>query len=167
MKTTIIYLILILNIIGCSNFSKTSNDSNLKIDFQELGYGICETKTIYNETMKNSPSGNHIISTGFTLIEQTDRIHGKIGQKFGVEFNMKSNITKEILIEQVWIFPKLITDDNGKTFNETRYMVEKYTNEKTYSTYTLEKDYEIVKGEWVYQMFYNGKKLYERKFYID
>lgn len=167
MKKNIIYFVLILIISGCSIFRKTSKDSLISIDFKEFGYGTCETKTVYNEKMEKSPSGNHIQSTGFSLMQQTDKIPGKVGQKFGVEYTMKSNITKDIIVEQVWIFPKSIIDDKGKEFNELRYYIKKTTNEKTYSTYTLEKDYEVVNGEWTYQMFYGGKKIYERKFYIE
>ena len=167
MKKNIIYLLLILTISGCSTLRKTSNDSSFKISFKEFGYGICETKTVSSEEMENSPSKNHTFSTRFTLIQQTDRIPGKIGQKFGIEYKIKSNITRDILVEQVWIFPKSITDDKGKEFNELRYKIDKSTNDKTYSTYVIEKDYEVVKGEWTYQMFYGGEKIYERKFFVE
>lgn len=167
MRKTIIYLLLIMTISGCSTLKKMSNDSSSKVSFKEFGYGICETKSVYNEEMENSPSRNHTLSTRFTLIQQTDRVPGKIGQKFGIEYKIKSNITRDILVEQVWIFPKPITDEKGKEFKELRYKMEKSTNDKTFSTYVMEKDYEVVKGEWTYQMFCDGDKIYERKFYVE
>jgi len=166
MNKTLTYLTILL-VFGCSNVRKVNSDMPLKLDLKELNYGICETETEYIEKAESSPSGNHIYSYGFKLIKQTDRIPGKLGQKFGIEFIMKSNVTKLISVEQVWIFPTIIKDDKGKEFKELRYTIGKPTNENTYSTYTLEKEYEVVKGEWIYQMFYDGKKIYERKFYIE
>ncbi|MFN6943351.1 MAG: DUF3859 domain-containing protein [Cytophagaceae bacterium] len=167
MIKVILYCGLILIIAGCSIFRNTSKDSSEKIEVNEIQYGICETKRARIENMESSPSGNHIRSTEFSLVEQTDRIPGNIGQKFGVEFIIKSTIENYIFVEQVWMFPKSIIDDEGKTFNELRYKIKKPTNKKTYSTYTLEKEYEIVKGVWTYQMFYEGEKIYERKFYVE
>lgn len=167
MKRSVHFFLLTLMIASCSVLHRTPGNQSPKIKFSELDYGICKTTTVYQEHMENSPSGNYSQSTGFKLLEQTDKIPGKIGQEFGIEYILRSGITTDILIEQVWIFPGTITDDQGKKFKELRYSVSKPTNERTYSVYTLEKDFEVVKGTWTYQMFYKGKKIYERKFYVE
>jgi hypothetical protein len=117
--------------------------------------------------MKNSPSGSRILSNGLTILKQTDHIPGKLGVNFGTLYIMKANVTKNIPVEEVWIFPSSMKDDNGKEFRMLRYTIEKPTNQETYSTYSFEQKYEIVKGKWIYQMFYHGVKIFERKFYVE
>ena len=164
MKKTAIYLVLFLSFTGCSIFK---NESSLKINVEELGYGIGETKSVSIKTMDNSPTGTHRLSKGFTITQKTDTIPGEIGKQFGVVYIMHATIYKDILVEQVWTFPAPMVDDNGKEFKELRYQILKSTNEETYSTYFLEKEYEVIKGEWIYQMFYDDQKIFERKFYIE
>ena len=152
---------------GLKSTNTTKNDKPFKVSFHELRYGICKTDSLYKQDLKTSPSGNQIISEAFKLIKKTDRIPGEVGQQFGVEYILESDFIGYLPVQQVWIFPEVITDGKGKAFKEARYTTEKPINSKTYSTYTLEKDFEVVKGEWIYQMWYDQEKLYERKFYIE
>lgn len=165
MNKVLICIILIF-FSGCSNTNKVNENKPISLEVKELEFGICETKTVVNEQMENSPSGTYTLSRGFKIVDKTDSITAKLGQKFGVKFIMQSDVNKNLSIEQVWIFPETITNDKGEKFKELRYTVNKPTNEKTYSTYTLEKNFEVVKGEWIYQMFYNDSKIYEKTFYL-
>ncbi len=167
LKFNLTFLVLMLLVNGCVLNIKTSKDSFSDVNSIILEYGICATDALYNQKMEASPSGNYTRLTGFKLLEQTDTIPAKIGQEFGVHYILKSDVTKSITIEQIWNFPKAIINKEGKVFTQLRYEVNKTTNSRTYSTYILEKDYEIVKGEWTYQMRYAGKKLYERKFILE
>jgi hypothetical protein len=40
-------------------------------------------------------------------------------------------------------------------------------NKKINSTYIIEYEYEIIYGVWTFEMFYEGRKIYERKFYME
>ncbi|MEH6407959.1 MAG: DUF3859 domain-containing protein [Leeuwenhoekiella sp.] len=167
MKKTAIYLILILTITGCRTQNEVSKNSIVQIDFIELGYGICTVKTLTSEKMENTPTGTHNVSTNFKLIEKTDRIPIKIGQQFGVDYLLKSDIYTEIPVEFVWTFPESITNENGEVFKEIKYTRNVSTNENNHSTYTLNENYLLVKGEWKYEVLYKGKKIYQRKFYLE
>jgi hypothetical protein len=156
----------LLIIFCCFIGGKHAEQGGPKVQVKEISYGICKTKTVQVEETDNSPSGHHIYSEGFNLIKRTDTIPGELGVTFGMEFILSSKTTGTVNIEKAWIFPHTITDDKGKEFKEIRYTMEKTTNEITYATYTLEKPFEIVKGQWAYQLSYNGKLIYERKFYI-
>jgi hypothetical protein len=150
----------------CFSKGKTAQPAAFKIDVKELSYGICKTKQIETENSENSPTGHHIISEGFNLVKRTDTIPGELGLVFGIEFILSTKETTSIDIEKAWIFPSEMKDEKGKSFKEVRYSLELNTNEITFSTYKFENQYEIVKGEWTYQMSYKGKKIYEKKFYI-
>ena len=164
MRLTI--LILTAALFACSH-KVMKNENSFQLNFHELRYGICETDELYQQQMPNSPSGHQVISNRFRLIAKTDTIPGEIQQKFGVEYILESNATGSVPIQQVWIFPRTVHDENGKSFDEVRYTIEKPLNEKTYSTYIMEKDFEIVKGKWTLQMWYGGNKIYERNFYVN
>ena len=140
-------------------------DVNLQV--QELKSGMSESRTVYKKEMTDSPSGLQSFSDHFRVVKQTDSIPARLGQKFGVIFQMNSNVDDFLEVEQVWIFPSPIRFADGKEFKEVRYNIEKPTNEPTFSFYELENEYEVVKGEWIYQMFYKGKKIFEKKFYLE
>lgn len=164
MKKTLVYVLACVIILTASS---AIYKQNIELTFKEIDFGICKTEHVYDIKSKKSPTGQQSFTDKFTLIKQTDKIPAIIGQNFGVQYRIESNVTKDILVEQVWIFPKEMIDDNGKKFKEIRYMIKKPTNLTTYSTYCLEKDYEVVKGTWVFQMFYKGEKLHERTFYVE
>ncbi len=146
---------------GCITNYKPSS-----VEVIELNYGLCETENLYNEKMDASPSGNYMRSTDFKLIAKTDTIPAKIGQEFGVSYIIKSDETNDVLTEQIWIYPETIKNQDGKVFSELRYKVGKTTNIRTYSSYILEKECEVVAGEWTYQIYYGGVKVYEKKFIL-
>jgi len=152
---------------SCSVFKKVEKENTITVNFKELSYGTCTTKTIYTEKQKNSPSGELTLSNNFKLIEQTNKIPASLGQRFGVEYILQSNVTTDIIVEQVWIFPTSIKNEKGKIYKELRYKAEKPTNDETYSVYAFDKEFEIVKGEWIFQMIYNGNLLCEKKFYVE
>jgi hypothetical protein len=165
MRNLIYFFLFIL----CSCASKTTTNTRHSntIKFKELKFGICTTEAITEQRMSSSPSGHQLIADEFKLIKSTDHILAELQQEFGIEYILKSNFNGFASVDQVWIFPEAIRDDEGKLFKEVRYSTEKPVNTKTFSIYAIEKPYEIVKGEWIYQMWYEGQKIYERKFYIE
>jgi hypothetical protein len=116
--------------------------------------------------MPESPSSKRAFSDNFRIVEQSDTVPARLGQKFGVIFQMDSDIDQLLEVEQVWIFPSPIRLADGREYKEVRYKISKPTNEPTYSLYELESQYELVKGEWMYQMFYQEKKIFEKKFLL-
>jgi hypothetical protein len=167
MKKVLIYPIILLLISGCSIFKKPHDTTPLTVDFVELNYGICDQDLLKYKKQKNTPTGTRGVVSGFNLIEQTDTIPGEKGLTFGVEYLLKSKMRGHITIEQVWVFPTIVTNEKGEKYKEIRYPFSKPTNKKTATTFTFVEDYEIVKGEWKYQLFFKGDLLYERKFYVE
>ena len=150
---------------GCSVFKKTSN-SDITVKFRELNYGITVATEQFTKVDNESPSGIHSFSSDYVLLEKTDTIKAEIGNRFGVYYILESNVDEWIPIRQVWIYPEKVIDENGNSFKKLDYIIEKPTNDDRWSAYKFEKECELVKGEWTFQVFYGKKKLYERKFYI-
>lgn len=166
MIRTFSYFLLALFFIGCSG-QRNMQGSPSGIEFIELGHGICSVNTRQIQEMDNSPSGIHHISSNFNLIERTSHIPAEIGQRFGVAYLLKSPDFKEVQVEIAWIFPMPISNSKNETFTEVRYVNSKRTNEDHHETYALNTDNLVVKGKWKYQMFIDGKKMYEREFNLE
>ncbi len=162
MKKVIGILILALVFVGCGASKNLNSNSN--IDFVELAYGICSVNIEQAQSMENSPSGIHYISSDFNLLQRTDKIPAKQGQRFGVAYLLKSPEYKEVQVEVVWTFPEPVKSINGRIYKEVRYLDTHSTNEDFHETYALNSEYPIVKGDWKFELFVNGDKLYERNF---
>ncbi len=160
MKTTILFLFIIL-IVGCSS---PSSYEDIKVI--EYKYGICESNKVISMDSKESPSGIYGISSDLKLKKQCDTIPAEVGIKFGVMYEVSSKINQELFVDKVWTFPQEITNDKGKTFSEITVRSEVKTNKKFYTVYFFEKPYEVKKGEWKFEIFHEGKKLYEKKFFV-
>jgi len=158
--------LLLLTFISCSVLKKNTITNTDKLIFHEIGCGIYQDKVIYNEKQKNSPSRNHVMSDNFMLIKKTDTIPCILGQSFGIQYMLESNKTIHIPLRQVWIFPTEIKNEKGETFKELNYIINRWTNDSINANYIFEKDWELVKGKWIFRMFYKNKLLNEKTFII-
>jgi hypothetical protein len=155
-----------LSLLLCACAERTKQVKPISLEVKELDSGIGYSRTIHKEHMPESPSSQRAFSDDFQIVEQSDTVPARLEQKFGVIFQMNSDIDQLLEVEQVWIFPSPIRLADGREYKEVRYEISKPTNEPTYSFYELESQYELVKGEWIYQMFYQEKKIFEKKFLL-
>lgn len=150
---------------SCGILTKTSSDK-IKFKFEELSFGTpTATEEFKIESM--GPSGEHTFSSGYKLDNRTDTVIGKLGNRFGVQYILKSKIDTKVPITQIWIFPEPMINDKGESYDKLEYTIEKPTNDSRWSTYKFDKEFEILKGVWIFQAFYGEKKLYERAFYVQ
>lgn len=156
-----INIITLVILIAC--FSSYSQE----IKFKEIGYGITTGgEIIIKHKLKDSPSKLHNTIDNSDLKIKTDSIPAKIGVQFGVFYKLKSKKDILVPVNIIWSYPKGMTDYNGTKITETSYTIEKDTNYKTFSSYTLEGEYELVKGTWTFQMYHLGQKIYQKEFYL-
>ncbi len=100
------------------------------------------------------------------ILEHTDTIKLSKGVQFGIEYILEAPSAKPITITTIWTFPKTMTNDQGKKFDLAKYNIEKYTNQYTYSNYTLEDDYEMIPGKWNIKILFNNEELLNKDFYL-
>jgi len=137
-----------------------------KVKFKELGYGLISSEPISKQKLKNSPSKLHTTINHTGLIKKTDSIPVEIGAQFAVFYKLKFKKDTLIPVNIIWTYPEGMKDTKGNKIKETSYFTEKDTNFKTFSSYTIEGENELVKGNWIFQMFYLNKKLYQKEFYL-
>jgi hypothetical protein len=157
---TIFFLILLFS---CGTVKNKKND----ITLTEVNYGLYKGKNLYNRNNKKSPSGVDIVSKNNGFYEKTNKVPLKFGISFGSEFILNSSSNKIIKIETVWKYPKKIKNDEGKYFSELRKTSSKRTNEKKWTGYVINRDYEMVKGKWVLEIYHDNKRLYKKKFFVE
>jgi hypothetical protein len=116
--------------------------------------------------MKNSPTGFRSYLEDFAVINKTDSIEMKLGSRFGVEYQLVSSKELSIPLEAEWVFPRKIINTEGKAFKNLRYNTSRSTNEKTFSSYSLDKEFELVPGRWTFRLYFKKKIIYQRYFYL-
>lgn len=150
--------LLIANIYG--------QEGNLTVNFELTGYGITSSKAIATNSLKSSPSGVQNMTSYTKFIEATDSIPATIDTEFGVFYKFNSNKDITIPVTILWQYPDGMKGINGNTIRETKYTIHKETNFEHFSSYTLEEENELVKGDWIFAMIVNEKVIYKKVFHL-
>lgn len=165
MKQRTFYLFLLALLISQAGFSqKTGKYGDLK--FEEINYGRVVTKNGTIRETKDSPTGKHRWGDNLKLIRTTDSIPIFKNAAFGVIYNIKAKDTIDIDVDVEWIFPKTITNDKGQQFKSIRYTTKRPTNILSASSYTLEERYEMIKGNWILNIYIENKQVYSKTFVL-
>ncbi len=176
MRWLIVVLLLIVG--GCGNgvdtsvsediISKNATSETAAPSGRILRYGI------FSKVSGGNPIESPETSTGkalsklvMTFIRETDRIPIKKDALLAYQYRL-SNLpdTPTIKLRRVLKHPPFTLPDGtvntGSDYTITR-RVER--NEVfAYDVYALNEDYEMVEGEWVFQIYYGDKLLVEQKF---
>jgi len=165
MKKLSIVLIILLHLSFSCKTTKILNEEKVKV--QELGYGICSTKTVKIDDLSTSPTGQHLSGEKkLNIIKKTDTISIDDGVQFGIEYIITSPKTEIIPIKTIWIYPDGLKDNHGQPIKKTEYFVRKKTNEYTYSNYTLGPRAEMVTGDWVLELYFDDKQILRKIFHL-
>jgi Domain of unknown function (DUF3859) len=149
-------------------FSQTivTSKSYGTLEFKELDYGLAKVKDGTTEKLSNSPTGNHGWLEDFEIINKTDSIQALPKANFGVVYivNAKDTLYIDVVIE--WIYPKKIINDKGEKFKSIRYTTKRPTNIPSASSYSLDEQYEMVKGNWEMNIYIENKRVCSKKFIL-
>ncbi len=165
MKTIITLLILIT---FQTALSQTTINSKLygSLEFRELDHGLAKVKDGTTEKLTNSPTGNHGWLEDFEIISQSDSIQILPKANFGVVYIVNSKDTVEIDVVIEWIYPQKITNDKGEKFKSIKYTTKRPTNIPSASSYSLDEQYEMVKGNWTQNLYIGNKRVCSRTFIL-
>jgi hypothetical protein len=160
----VLCVILVLSLVtNCIGQAKPKN-----FEFVEISYGIYKSNNSTKDGAVSTPSIEHSVLEGISLVKKTEKITAALGTEFGVAYTLKSNLQDTILLEIEWIYPKEIIDpENNSKVKSIRYGIELPTNFVNNSNYTLEKHFEVVKGDWQLNIYLNRNLLYKRKFTLE
>jgi len=135
-------------------------------EITEISYGIYSSKIIAKEPMAGSPTGNHNATDTSILIKRTQRVPAKLGIQFGAEYKVSADGNNTVPVEVEWIFPEMHDPAGRITNTSLKYPLVIPTNMVNNSSYTLEKKHEVLKGDWVLNIYHDGKIVYSKKFQL-
>ncbi len=131
-------------------------------------------KPIRKGILKTSPgtnTGKIIRKPKLEHVSMTDRIPLVKDTYFGYQFRL-FNLPPEAMIKpvmtlrKVLIHPEMTLPDGTKTTGWDRPFKGRVEVQQVmgFDGYAFNEDYELVEGEWIFQLWYNDRKLIERKF---
>jgi hypothetical protein len=130
----------------------------------EINYGIYTSKKVAKEPMPGSPTDNHNVADTSILVKRTQRVPAKSGIQFGAEYKVSADGNNTVPVEVEWIFPETHDPAGSTTFTSIKSPLVIHANMVNNSSYTLEKKYEVLKGTWVLNIYYDSKIVYSKKF---
>lgn len=155
---------IILISLSCTFMKQEKPD---KIELKVLNYGRSSAKVLYTKKDKNMPSGEkRTTDYKLNIIEKTDSIKLNIGNQFGIEYIIRSPSDKLVNLKTIWTFPSTMTNNEGRKFEKIEYKIDKYTNQYSYSNYTLEEPYEMIPGKWNIKIVHQAKIILNKDFYL-
>jgi len=173
MKYVLIFLIVTFNI-GCEQNSETPKTTSVAKDAKGnvFEYGI------YNAQRKGRVRTDIATNTGkvitrpvLKLSETTNRIPLLKNTYFAYRFRLldlpKEAVKKPTVnIRKVLIHPMMTLPDGSTSTGWDRVVRARTSISQViaFDGYAFNEDYELVEGDWIFQIWFNDKKLVEQKF---
>jgi Domain of unknown function (DUF3859) len=164
------YNILILSIFillcsGCARQQKLSFEQ--KVSFEMIEYGLMdyEIETVQANSSVAGGTINKLVNE--SIAERTDQIPAKPGTLFGFIYKINGeNIGHKIKIKTVSLCPELRDPIQNKIFTKNEFVTSKKVGSTYSRAYMFNYEWELVPGEWVLQIWYEGKNMIEKRFNI-
>ena len=122
-------------------------------------------------TSKATNTGKVVRSPVLEHVSMTDRIPLAKDTYFGYQFRLW-NLPPEAMIKpvmklrKVLIHPEMTLPDGSKSTGWDRSFKGRVETQQVigFDGYAFNEDYELVEGDWIFQVWYQDQKLVERKF---
>lgn len=132
-------------------------------------YGLFRQR-IRGRMVKDPSASTGTVIRGSTLEfigNNTERVPLRKGVRFGYRYWLKvPPDQKRPSLKRVLIHPEMTLPD-GSTVSRSERMINRRATHgivTAIDAYALSEDYELVEGEWIFQLWYNEHKLVEQKF---
>ena len=100
------------------------------------------------------------------FINNNQSIKASLGNGLGYKFKITGkSLTGKVNIVKKIIHPKFNLENKYNEFSEMESEVR--INGSYTILYGFDYDYELVPGEWVFQVYYDNKKYLEKKFQVE
>jgi len=162
------FLFLLPFVVTNTLYSQSSvNSKKLGIlEFVELDHGLAHVVDGTVEKLDKSPTGNHGWLKDLEIVKVTDSIEVTAKANFGIVYMVKAKDTADINVTIEWIYPKEVINEKGQKFKSIKYTTNRPTNIPSGSTYSLDAPYEMVKGDWVENIYLEGQRVFSRTFVL-
>lgn len=156
----------LLFIVSFFSLVSINAQKNKTVEFVEINHGMLKVGGEKTQVLANSPTGSRGLLETFEFIKVTDSVPAVLKNNFGIEYMLKTPDSTDIDVTIEWIYPEKIENNEGKKFKSIKYTTQRYTNEPTLSSYSLDEPYEVVKGTWTMRIYAYSKLLYTKSFVL-
>ncbi len=129
-----------------------------------VDYGIYETDFIKFETAPDTDLGKIGLVTEMQLLRYTELIPGKRGTQFGLRYIVNGDQDgKEVDILVKVLHSMKVNKKEESNVNE--WVTTKKIGKTSYDGWKFNSDSELLHGNWTIQLYHQGLKLAEKRFY--
>jgi len=150
---------------ACASTPELTSDQVSNIDVKVADYGVYELGKLNEIDDKDYIAGSSLEAETLIHTKTTDSLVAQVGITFGVNFSISGLPTeRKMTFREVMVFPEMTDPETGvkQSYYET---TAKYNNNLTkFKGFTFEYDWELVKGDWTYQIYYQDTLLAEQVF---
>ena len=156
MRNLIVFITSACVLYGCSIVSYKESDPSCDI----LNWGLVSLETAdFFKYEEQSFSGRTLVHDGILITRTTTEILLEFGTSFGVEHNFK-NIPHGELVKKTVLHPRFVKNDGTSSSSETIFI----SPSEIGSSWIINREWELVKGEWEFRFEYNDKLLCSKRF---
>jgi hypothetical protein len=102
----------------------------------------------------------------FKLLKSTTNVPARIGTRFGMRYEILGAPTNApITVTMVGKHPPIKNLKTGKIETKDAYRLRSWVG-KTYTSYSLDQQSDLVPGPWTFEVWHEGKKLCEQSFMV-
>lgn len=156
-------------LLGLTAMSAAAADDVTVSGVDVVGKGIYQVTVGDIVADPEAPTGEAATPLTFALIEATASIPARIGIEFGAEYRVLGNPDgADVTLDIVTLYPApgLADPRLAEPIRENRFQRTKKIGEVEYVGYSFEDDWEMVAGTWTFQIWYDGRKLFDESFTV-
>ncbi len=165
MKNVVVVIAVGALLSGCAGVPGSRNVSHVDI----LNYGIYSAEVTSSSRAPSVAIGKLDWASNIRIVKTTSTIEAKLGLRFGFDYRPigePNGSIAAVTIVTIFPAPGLKNADTGATFARDSVKLDVGIGEPTTYFYTFEKDWELVCGQWQFQVWYDGNKLAQQNFEV-
>lgn len=131
-------------------------------------YGIATGDVYQQRRADRSTLGTVNVARDFRIVEQTDQVPLRRGISFGITYEVNGKPNGLFVPIQVRVItPGLRNAATGRTSHVEEWQSWRELGGIGSDAFTFGEDWELVPGQWTFELYYKDKKLTEKAFTID
>jgi hypothetical protein len=159
MKSHLTILAMLIFIFGCAG---SQVDPKNIFGAEIIDYGICTINLKETVSSDTTASGYYNVTEGVEFTDKTTNISAAMGISFGIKYVVNGEPEgSKVKLKLVVIHPPI----KGKA--KSSAMVDAKIGTWRADFYTFNENYELVEGEWIFQIFYKDDLLIDKSFTVS
>ena len=128
--------------------------------------GIYRARVVEKVEVPGMTGRTNQVLDSFTLLKATTLIPARVGTRFGFRYTVQGKPAKApIALTMIGEHPPLKNPKTGKIETRDEYNLQSWIG-PTYTSYSLDEEWECVPGKWKFEIWHKGKLLCQQTFTV-